>query len=123
MSSTRARQAKAAIGGRAVTSYAPPESLSLEARRVWQAVVPRRARSAQRITLLRVGLEALDRADALRREIDSEGVMRLPLGLGAAQPHPLLTAERAARTQFLQIWKALDLTWDWDVDGAGSSNV
>lgn len=99
------------------SAFAPPEGLSVESRRIWRALVPVRARSVQRLTLLRVGLEALDRADALRREIDAEGVMRPALGLGYFHPHPLLTAERAARAQVLQIWKALHLEWDAEVDG------
>jgi P27 family predicted phage terminase small subunit len=86
---------------------APPH-LSERARALWDAVVPRRLKAPQTLALLRVALEALDRADLAAEAIARDGMTTSKEG-GIPHAHPLLKVEKDARAQFASIWKELNL--------------
>jgi hypothetical protein len=60
------------------------------------------------LRILRVALEAFDRAQAARAAIDKEG-MTVMDKFGQIKPHPLLPIERDSRAAFLAGLKALNL--------------
>ncbi len=99
------------------SKFAPPPGLSKKSRALWAAVVPRRARSPERLALLRVGLDALDRANEAREAIAKEGLTSTTTTTGARHIHPLLKVERDARNQFIAVWKNLNLEWNQNIDG------
>jgi len=95
----------------------PPFHLSRESRKLWRAIVPRRARSPERLILVRAALEALDRAEAARTLIAMEGMTTTTKTTGAVHIHPLVRVEREARSQFMRAWDQLNLAWDARTDG------
>lgn len=60
------------------------------------------------LRILRVALEAYDRAQAARASIDRDG-MTVHDKFGQVKPHPLLPIERDSRAAFLAGLKALNL--------------
>lgn len=65
-----------------------------------------------RLALIQAGLEALDRADQARCQLDAEGLTVAPAdGKGMPHPHPLVRVERDSRAQFMAAWSALRLGW------------
>lgn len=95
----------------------PPEHLSARSQALWAAVVPSRARSAERLALLGVALEALDRADQARDAVAADGMVKVTPRSGMARLHPLLKVERESRQLFARIWSLLNLQWNQQVDG------
>lgn len=95
----------------------PPAHLSPRAAELWAAIVPRRGRSVERLALLTVALEALDRADLARAAIERDGLTTTTARSGAIHAHPAIAIESAARREFARLWRALSLTWDADLDG------
>lgn len=92
--------------------FGPPAHLSARSQALWRTLVPRRARSAERLTLLQTALECLDRADAARAGIDRDGLTVKTLATGTVHLHPLLKVETEARRQFAKLWSALALESD-----------
>jgi phage terminase small subunit len=87
----------------------PPEALSPGGRKLWKAILgdwP--IHDAAHLAVLRVGLESLDRAARCRAIIDREGELSKDR-FGQSKPHPLLSAERDARSSFFQAVKVLGL--------------
>jgi len=97
---------------------APPAHLSPRSQSLWQEIVPRRARSPERLELLTVALEARDRMDAARLAVNASAMTTTTATTGAVHLHPLLRVEKEARAQFLQAWAALNLEWDTMIDGS-----
>jgi P27 family predicted phage terminase small subunit len=95
----------------------PPVHLSLRAQALWRQLVPRRAKSPERLTLLQAALEALDRADRAREAIEREGLTVRTETTGAMHIHPLVRVEEKSRQAFGRIWRDLGLTWAQEVDG------
>ncbi len=60
------------------------------------------------LAILQTGLEAYDRAEAARASIEQYGML-VPDRFKIPKPHPLLTVERDARSQWLQALKQLNL--------------
>ena len=94
-----------------------PGHLSLRARGLWEALVPRRARSPERLALLQLALEQLDIADAARAQALADGLTFATATTGAVHAHPALAIERQARSAFFRIWTKLGLDWDSESDG------
>lgn len=101
----------------------PPEHLSERAKGLWREVVPRRALSPGRLALLQTALEALDRAEECRVAIGRDGLVSKTETTGAVHVHPLLKAEKDSRQLFARLWTALDLQWDFEVDGQAVGRV
>lgn len=95
----------------------PPAGLSEKAKALWNDVVPRRCRSPERLALLAVALQSLDRADAAATVIGCEGMLTKTETTGVVHVHPLLKIERDARQLFARIWGSLALEWDFHLDG------
>lgn len=95
----------------------PPEHLSDRSKQIWSDVTYR-ARSPGRFVLLQTALEALDRADEARAQVDKEGLTTTTKTTGAVHIHPLLKVERDNRALFARIWYGqLCLHWDQRLDG------
>ena len=88
-----------------------PRHLSTEARSLFRSITAAYLMEPHDLAVLVVGLEALDRANAARRAIDADGLTVLDR-FGQARPHPLLTAEVQARSQFLAGMKQLGLDYE-----------
>lgn len=87
----------------------PPAHLSAEAKRVWKALHGEFALDdPAALALLRSAMEAFDRAEGARRQIEREG-QTLPDRFGQLKAHPLLATERDARAQFLAALRQLNL--------------
>ena len=97
--------------------YDAPTTLSAESARLWAALVPSRCRSAGRLAMLRVALEARDRADMASAAIAKQGLTTTTATTGAVHVHPLAKLEREARATFIQAWRAMSLEWDSNIDG------
>ncbi|MCH8083368.1 MAG: hypothetical protein IH885_03950 [Myxococcales bacterium] len=95
---------------------APPH-LSERSKALWRAVVPSRAKSAERKALVVAALTALDRADECRARVQAEGMTSVTKSTGAIHCHPLMKVEREQRSLFLKIWGQLNFQWNRDIDG------
>jgi phage terminase small subunit len=95
----------------------PPEHLSDRAKALWRSVVPRRAKSPERLAMVQTALEALDRADGARLAIAEQGLTTVTKTTGTIHLNPLAGLEREARAQFLSAWTALHFSWDSVLDG------
>lgn len=90
-----------------------PEHLSDRAAVLWRDVVPRRAKSPGKVAIVQSALEALDRADAARAEVEVAGMTTTTKTTGAVHVHPLVKVERESRAQFTKLWGSLNLTHDF----------
>lgn len=90
-----------------------PEHLSSRAAALWRDVVPRRAKSPGKVAIVQSALEALDRADAARVEVEVAGMTTTTKTTGAVHVHPLVKVERESRAQFSKLWDSLNLTHDY----------
>lgn len=86
-----------------------PDHLSDAAKSLWTSILKtwRLDDDASR-AVLQTSLEAWDRCQRCRQQIDSKGET-VEDRFGQAKPHPLLSAERDARSQFLTGLKQLGL--------------
>lgn len=96
---------------------APPVHLSERSQALWREIVPRRARSPERLALLQAALEALDRADSARGAIEKDGLTITTETTGVRHMHPLLKVEADARRLFATLWRDLALHWCHEIDG------
>jgi P27 family predicted phage terminase small subunit len=88
---------------------ATPDHLSNEAKQIWKELSVEYAISdAAGLRILRVALEAFDRAQAARTAIDRDGLTVIDKA-GQVKSHPLLPIERDSRAAFLAGLKALNL--------------
>lgn len=86
-----------------------PSHLTEEAKRLWTEIIEEFAiGDAAGLKILRVCLEAFDRAQAARAAIDADGLTVLDR-FGQTKSHPLLPIERDSRAAFLAGLKALNL--------------
>ena len=96
-----------------------PKHLSKEAKKIWKSLIAEYAiDDIAGLKILRVALEAFDRAQSARGRIDLDG-MTVKDRFGALKPHPLLPIERDSRAAFLSGLKALNLDLEPLRDGPG----
>ena len=95
----------------------PPPHLSERSQQLWRDIVPRRASSPERLTMLRTALECLDRADEAARVIATEGMTSKTETTGAIHVHPLVRIEKESRLTFIRCWDLLGLQWCSETDG------
>jgi P27 family predicted phage terminase small subunit len=98
--------------------FEPPVHLSERTKEIWRQLVPERCRSIGRRTLLQTALEALDRADAARSELEGAALTTKTLGSGTIHLHPLTKYEKDVRGQFATIWASLGLGFSNYEDGS-----
>ena len=89
-----------------------PAHLSKESKDIWNLTVfeyhiPERAQ----LEILKVSLEALDRAQACRKQIKKDG-MTVKDRTGGIKAHPLIVAEQTNRAAFLRGIKDLNLDYE-----------
>jgi phage terminase small subunit len=95
----------------------PPEHLSDRSKGIWCDVIDEPC-SPGRLVLVQTALEALDRADEARKQVEKEGLTTTTKTTGAVHVHPLLKVERDNRALFARIWHGqLRLHWDYRTDG------
>jgi len=86
-----------------------PSHLTAEAKKIWREILDEYdVNDAAGLRILRVALEAFDRAQAARATIDKDG-MTIKDKFDQTKPHPLLAVERDSRAAFLAGLKALNL--------------
>ncbi|HWE52896.1 MAG TPA: hypothetical protein VG273_24095 [Bryobacteraceae bacterium] len=95
----------------------PPSHLTARSQALWLAIAPTQARSPGRRVLFEQALESLDRADAARTVIASEGMFSSTRTTGVAHAHPALRVEKECMAQFIKIWALLSLRWNHEIDG------
>lgn len=87
----------------------PPGHLSKEGKKIWRDLITEYGiEDVAGLRILRVALEAFDRAQSAREAIDKEG-MTVTDKFNQTKPHPLLPIERDSRAAFLAGLKALNL--------------
>ena len=96
-----------------------PKHLSKESKKLFKAVVNEYAiDDSAGLKILVVALEAFDRAQAARCQIDKEGMTVLDK-FEQIKPHPLLACERDSRAAFLAGLRQLNLDLEPLRDGPG----
>ena len=92
--------------------FRPPTALTPRARALWEKLVPAQVNTAERLALLRVALETLDRHDRARAIIQLEGMVTKSKRGQMSHAHPLLKVEQESRRAFLRCWRQLRLRWN-----------
>lgn len=96
-----------------------PKHLSKEAKKIWKSLITEYGiEDIAGLKILRVALEAFDRAQAAREKIDLEG-MTVEDRYGQMKPRSLIACERDSRAAFLSGLKALNLDIEPLRDGPG----
>ncbi len=91
------------------TSPKAPSHLSKESKRLWTEIVKEYVfDDAASLSVLQTALDARDRLTECRERINTEG-LTITDRFGQVRPHPLLSAERDARSGVLQGFKMLGL--------------
>ena len=86
-----------------------PKHLSTEAKKIWKEIQAEyQIDDSAGLRILRVALEAFDRAQAAREAIDRDGMTFLDKA-GQVKSHSLLPTERDSRAAFLSGLKGLNL--------------
>jgi len=98
--------------------YSPPADLSEASQQLWSQLVPDRAKSQGRLTLIHEALRARDAADAAAEVLKREGMTTKTKTTGAVHLHPLVKVEKEQRALFVRCWRALSFEWDGRVDGS-----
>ncbi len=88
----------------------PPDGLTRTARRWWSKLVDEYDLAGDEAGLLLLGeaMQALSRLETCREAINRDGAAQRDR-FGQVRPHPLLAAERDARSGMLQALKAMHL--------------
>jgi len=103
--------------------YTPPAGLSKQAQAIWRGVVPRRAKTSERMILIKTALQTLDRADEITAEIKKQGLTIENPSSGAIRANPLVKLEKELRGQFAAMWDRMALDWDAVIDGGNGPIV
>lgn len=98
-------------------NYKAPAELSEQSKAIWRGVVPRRAKAAERLLLIKTALQALDRANEVSAEIETQGLTIENPSSGAIRANPLIKLEKELRQQFAGLWNNLNLDFDYVIDG------
>ncbi len=89
----------------------PPGHLSEHSQVLWRELVPRRVTGPARLAALTVALECLDRAEAARVVIETEGMIIVNPESGMGHVHPLIRVEKDSRGTFARVWRDLALVY------------
>lgn len=92
-----------------MVKHDPPKHLSARCRRLWRDLrASHHIEDAHALATLQLGLEALDRADDARRQIELEGAV-VKDRFDQLKAHPACAIERDARSAVLAAFRALKL--------------
>ena len=92
-----------------MSTQKPPVHFTSETKKIWWELLGEYTiDDTAGLHILRVALEAFDRAQAARATIDKDG-MTIKDKFDQTKPHPLLPIERDSRAAFLAGLKALNL--------------
>jgi hypothetical protein len=87
----------------------PPTHRSKESKQLWSRITSEfTIHDSAGLAILRAALEARDRAEAARLQIEQEGMTTIDR-FGIRKLHPLIPAERDNRAAYLQGLKQLNL--------------
>jgi P27 family predicted phage terminase small subunit len=86
----------------------PPAHLSPSARQWWELVVRDYVLQEHHLRLLQLALEAWDRCQVAREQLDREG-LTVPGAEGSLRPHPCIAIERDSRLAVARLVRELDL--------------
>jgi phage terminase small subunit len=86
----------------------PPEHLSDGSKAVWKATVEEFEMSAAELVTLRLALEAVDRSDQARAEIEKAGAI-VEDRYGGLRAHPAVAIERDSRLAAARLFKQLNI--------------
>lgn len=87
--------------------FLAPADLSDASKILWGQLVPRRARSPERLELLAAALRCRDRAAELRETLRTEGMFVTTERSGHRHAHPAAGLLSEAEKQFSKMWLAL----------------
>ena len=85
-----------------------PHHLSSESKKIYKQLTLDWDFDHSALILLKTALEAYDRLQTARKEIDQEGTA-ITTPTGHLKPHPSLRIEKEARQGFLMAWRMLNL--------------
>lgn len=91
-----------------MTTPNPPKALSRQSKVLWRAIVADYDLEGHHLRLLRLFLEALERAEAAQALIDEAGVT-VTDRFGQTKPHPAVAIKRDAETAAARLLRELDL--------------
>src|SRR5215467_15925290 len=86
----------------------PPARLSLSAAQSWGTVVERYELQEHHLRILQLALEAWDRAQAAREQLDRDS-LTVPGREGGIKAHPCIAVERDGRLAVARLIRELDL--------------
>jgi P27 family predicted phage terminase small subunit len=86
----------------------PPRHLSKESKKIWQNITEGWVMEMDGLVLLQVALEAWDRIQAARAEVDRDGLI-ITDPSGRRRPHPGLQIEKDQKLVLLKAWRQLGL--------------
>jgi P27 family predicted phage terminase small subunit len=86
----------------------PPRELSRESRALWRVVVAEYNLESHHLALLRLALEALDRASKAQAILEREGLMLLDR-FDQPKAHPMVAVRRDAEISTARLWRELQL--------------
>jgi phage terminase small subunit len=105
----KTKLATAKTAQKSVKIQAPPNHLGAVEKQMWASIIKEHVfDETSGVALLRVTLEAHERARRCREAIDKDGMTFLDK-FGQVKIHPLVAAERDARAAFMSGVKALRL--------------
>ena len=84
-----------------------PRGLSKASQKLWKEIVEQWILDPSQLSVLRVGLESLDRLQAAKKTLDREGCTHEHNGL--MRLHPAVVLEKQSRAGFYQAIKILGL--------------
>ncbi len=86
----------------------PPKHLSEKAKKLWKKLLSEyQIDDTAGLSILQAGLEAYDRAEAARVQIEADGLTILDK-FNQTKPHPLIACERDSRAAFLHAMRMLN---------------
>jgi phage terminase small subunit len=107
------------VASKVFEEFLPPADLSESSKALWRELIPRRARSPERITLVGQALRCLDRCAELRRIISEEGLITETPRSGCRHANPAVGMLAESERMFGRLWRDLAFSFWPDLDGRG----
>jgi phage terminase small subunit len=96
------------------TTLEPPSHLSESSRAIWDRYVPSVVKLPGPQSMLSAALQARDRAEEARREVERDGMLLVSKRSTLARVHPAVRIEKESLALFTKIMQQLHLNWDRD---------